>query len=133
SASLSEQFGATAAASGSGATAVGYGAVATNQFAAAFGAGSAAFGGRSIALGGVAVATNSIALGQSSFVSGTQYNSIAIGYGAQPNTSNQVMIGAPGISAAIHNSLAVGDGGTFFHGITNLLLSGKTVLPENNG
>lgn len=107
SASYSEQFGTSAAASGTASTAIGYGAVASGLNDSALGTAAVASGGQSSAIGGSATASgaNSLALGASATASalsstalGTSANSIyqystAIGRSATATKDNQVVLG----------------------------------------
>lgn len=122
STSGSEQFGISAAASGTRATAVGdtaqasgqdsvalgYGATASVIDSTALGTGSLAADDSATAVGAQAAASapNSTAIG--TFASANYTNSTAIGYNSENTANNQVMLGASGIDVTVNEDLSVG-------------------------
>jgi hypothetical protein len=115
--------GATASAGNfDSAMAVGAGTDAEGNSAAAIGSGANAFGGNATALGVNAVAQGdgTTAIGSGAHAAFT--NSTAVGQGATTTATNQVMLGAPGSSAVVPNSLSVG---------TNLTVGNNTTIGGN--
>ncbi|HEV2210863.1 MAG TPA: hypothetical protein VG167_18980 [Verrucomicrobiae bacterium] len=120
-------------ANGNQSTAVGYSAHAVLPSDTALGTGSFATGGSSTAIGlsSYAGATNSTALGVNA--SSPYTNSTAVGANCTNTAPNQVMLGGPGSSAVVPNSLQVGGGATFGGGVTNLWTAGtNTFLPNSD-
>lgn len=132
----SEQFGDSAQATGSQSMAIGQAALASADSALAIGQSSVATNANAVALGANAFSgrVSGSAIGSSSIVRGDNgtavgnlsdveagnataigyqsiaafTNSTAVGFGATTTTSNQVMLGSPGSSTVVPNSLSVG-------------------------
>lgn len=132
-------FGYLAEASETSSSAIGSSAQATAPNASALGSGGIATGENSIAIGpSVATAPASVAIGLNALAA--YENSIAIGVGSENTDSNQIMLGASGISTVVQNNLTVqtnlevGGNATIGGDVTiygNTALSNTTFRPDS--
>jgi trimeric autotransporter adhesin len=116
----SSSIGNLSSASGDGAIAVGASANSFGVHGTAIGSGATAGSGdsaTSLGFGAAASGNSSTAIGASA--SAAFDNSTAIGTGSTTTSSNQVMLGSPGSSAVVPNSLTVG---------TNLTVNGNAYI-----